>query len=98
MTGPPGDWCLLSALHTGRGVSYNGGEGMCLGGWQIPHRPPGSLRRGRRRRVINAGGRSPWPRYLAWVVVIVALALIGRLAGKDGGTFRAASSLRRWRK
>lgn len=53
---------------------------MRLGGWQIPHRPPGSPRRGRRRRVINAGGRSPWPRYSAWVVVIVALALIGRLA------------------
>ncbi len=61
-------------------MSYNGGEGTRLGGWQIPHRPPGSLHRGRRRRVINASGRSPWPRYLAWVVVIVALALIGRLA------------------
>lgn len=36
---------------------------------------------GRRRRVIDAGrGRSPWPRYLSWVVVIVALALLGRLA------------------
>jgi len=35
---------------------------------------------GRRRRVINVGGRSPWPRYLAWVVVIGALALVGRLA------------------
>jgi hypothetical protein len=51
-----------------------------LGGWQFPQRPPGSMPRGRRRRVINAGGRSPWPRYLAWVVVIMALALIGRLA------------------
>jgi hypothetical protein len=42
----------------------------------------------RRRRVINAGGgRSPWPRYLAWVVVIVALALVGRLAWQGSRYF-----------
>jgi len=34
---------------------------------------------GRRRRVINAGGRGPWPRYLAWAVVIVAIVVVGRL-------------------
>jgi len=61
-------------------VSYNGGEGTRLGGWQIPRMPPGSMHGARRRRVINVGGRSPWPRYLAWVVVIVALVLVGRLA------------------
>lgn len=55
-------------------------EGARLGGWQIPQRPPGPMRSGRRRRVINVGGRSPWPRYSAWVVVIVALVLMGRLA------------------
>ncbi len=45
------------------------------------------MRGGRRRRVINAGGRSPWPRYLAWVVVIVALVLIGRLAWQGSRYF-----------
>jgi hypothetical protein len=42
---------------------------------------------GRRRRVINAGGRSPWPRYLAWVVVIMALVLVGRLAWQGSRYF-----------
>lgn len=41
----------------------------------------------RRRRVINAGGRSPWPRYLAWVVVIGALVLVGRLAWQGSRYF-----------
>jgi hypothetical protein len=45
------------------------------------------MRSGRRRRVIDAGGRSPWPRYLAWVVVIVALVLIGRLAWQGSRYF-----------
>lgn len=62
-------------------MSYNGGEGTLLGGWQIPQRPPGSMYSGRRRRVIDAGrGQSPWPRYLAWVVVIVAVVVVTRLA------------------
>jgi hypothetical protein len=74
-------------LHMRRGVSYNGGEETRLGGWQIPQRPPGSMPRGRRRRVINVGGRSPWPRYLAWVVVIVALVLIGHLAWQGSRYF-----------
>jgi hypothetical protein len=68
---------------------YNGGEGMRLGSWHIP--PGGPLRRlygGRRRRVIDAGrGRSPWPRYLGWVVVIMALALVGRLAWQGSRYF-----------
>ncbi|MFZ0787125.1 MAG: hypothetical protein WAM67_15160 [Candidatus Acidiferrales bacterium] len=51
-----------------------------MGSWQAPQWPPGSMHSGRRRRVINAGGRSPWPRYLAWVVVLGALVLVGRLA------------------
>jgi hypothetical protein len=69
-------------------VSYNGGEGARLGDWQIPQRPPGSMYGGRRRRVINAGsGRSPWPRYLAWPVVIVALVLVGRLAWQGSRYF-----------
>ncbi len=42
---------------------------------------------GRRRRVINAGGRSPWPRYLAWVVVIMALVLVWRLAWQGSRYF-----------
>jgi hypothetical protein len=42
---------------------------------------------GRRRRVVNAGGRSPWPRYLAWVVVIGALVLVGRLAWEGSRYF-----------
>lgn len=50
-----------------------------MGDWQFPETPPGPVYRGRRRRVINVGGRSPWPRYLAWVVVIGATALVGRL-------------------
>jgi hypothetical protein len=58
-----------------------------LGGWQIPQRPPGSMRSGRRRRVIDASGRSPWPRYLAWLVVIVALVLMGRLAWQGSRYF-----------
>lgn len=68
-------------------MSYNGGEGTRLGGWQIPRMPPGSTHGGRRRRVINAGGRSPWPRYLAWVVVILALVLAGRLAWQGSRYF-----------
>ena len=66
---------------------YNGGEGTRLGGWQIPRMPPGSMHGARRRRVINVGGRSPWPRYLAWVVVIVALMLVGRLAWQGSRYF-----------
>lgn len=58
-----------------------------LGGWQIPQRPPGPMRSERRRRVINVGGPSPWPRYSAWVVVIVALALMGRLAWQGSRYF-----------
>jgi hypothetical protein len=42
---------------------------------------------GRRRRVINAGGRGPWPRYLAWVVVTVALVLVGRLGWQGSRYF-----------
>ena len=76
-----------SALPIERGVSYNGGEGTNLGGWQIPRRPPSSMYGGPRRRVINAGGRSPWPRYLAWVVVIAALVLMGRLAWQGSRYF-----------
>ena len=68
-------------------MSYNGAEGTRLGGWQIPRMPPGSMHGVRRRRVINAGGRSPWPRYLAWVVVIVALVLVGRLAWQGSRYF-----------
>jgi len=68
-------------------VFYNGGEGTRLGGWQIPRTPPGSMHGARRRRVINVGGRSPWPRYLAWVVVIVALMLVGRLAWQGSRYF-----------
>ncbi|MFZ0977988.1 MAG: hypothetical protein WAN23_01180 [Candidatus Acidiferrales bacterium] len=37
--------------------------------------------------MINAGGRSPWPRYSAWVVIIVALALIGRLVWQGSRYF-----------
>jgi hypothetical protein len=59
-----------------------------VGGWQIPQRPPESMYGRRRRRVINAGGgRSPWPRYLAWVVVIVAVVLVGRLAWEGSRYF-----------
>jgi hypothetical protein len=58
-----------------------------VGGWQIPQRPPGSMYGRRRRRVINAGGgRSPWPRYLAWVVVIAAVVLVGRLV-REGSRY-----------
>lgn len=85
MDGP--DRSVATALHIKRGVSYNGGEGTRLGGWQIPRMPPGSTHGGRRRRVINAGGRSPWPRYLAWVVVIVAVVLVGRLAWEGSRYF-----------
>ncbi|HEX4074606.1 MAG TPA: hypothetical protein VHX49_04325 [Candidatus Acidoferrales bacterium] len=37
--------------------------------------------------MINAGGRSPWPRYLAWVVVVGALVLVGRLAWQGSRYF-----------
>lgn len=36
--------------------------------------------------MINVDGRSPWPRYLAWVVVILAAALVARL-GWDGSRY-----------
>jgi len=53
---------------------------MRLGGWHIPQGPPRAFYAGRRRPIVNAGrGRSPWPRYLAWVVIILAAALVGRL-------------------
>jgi hypothetical protein len=70
-------------------VSYNNGEGTNLGGWQIsPRGPSRSMYGGRRRRVIDAGGgRSAWPRYLGWVVVIVALALVSRLGWQGSGYF-----------
>jgi hypothetical protein len=68
-------------------VSYNGDEGAHLGGWQIPERPPGWAHAGRRRRVINVGGRGPWPRYLAWLVVILAIVLIGRVAWQGSRYF-----------
>jgi len=71
----------------GRGLSYNGGQGERLGDWQVPQRPPGPIYGGRRRRVINAGGRSPWPRYLAWVVLIMAVALLARLAWQGSRYF-----------
>jgi hypothetical protein len=56
----------------------------------MPQWPPGSVYGGRRRRVIDAGGRSPWPRYLAWVVVIGALVLLGRLAWQGSRYFSRA--------
>ncbi len=68
-------------------MSYNGGQETRLGGWQIPRRPQRPLYGGPRRRVINAGGRSPWPRYLAWVVVIMAVVLVGRLAWQGSRYF-----------
>jgi hypothetical protein len=68
-------------------MSYNGGEGTRLGGWQNPQRPSHSMHGRRRRRVINASGPSPWPRYLAWVVVIVAIGLLGRLAWQGSRYF-----------
>ncbi|HTW24029.1 MAG TPA: hypothetical protein VMD78_10545 [Candidatus Baltobacteraceae bacterium] len=63
------------------------GQGAHLGDWQFPQQPPGPIYGGRRRRVINVSGRSPWPRYLAWVVVIVAALLVARLAWQGSRYF-----------